>query len=157
MPERFIVAVTYDPKVGYRTTGGPELPVVSALSLGGIRRRVEALMCRMTYTSCCSSTALPGWSGIGGGEVVWAGPTILPGAVDCGAGSSFPAAGCPGGMALMGRTPGQSRRRGGVRRLSSHPDPSLKLTLPWCGPRGPPFHPRRSPRNAPAALFPARA
>ena len=44
MPERLVVAVTYDPAVGYRTTGGPELPVVSALSLGGIRRRVEALM-----------------------------------------------------------------------------------------------------------------
>jgi len=38
MPERLVVAVTYDPAVGYRTTGGPELPVVSALSLGGIRR-----------------------------------------------------------------------------------------------------------------------
>jgi hypothetical protein len=44
MPERLVVAVTYDPAVGYCTTGGPELPVVSALSLGGIRRRVEALM-----------------------------------------------------------------------------------------------------------------
>jgi hypothetical protein len=44
MPERFVVGVTYDPAVGYRTTGCPELPVVSALSLGGIRRRVEALM-----------------------------------------------------------------------------------------------------------------
>jgi hypothetical protein len=44
MPERLVVAVTYDPAVGYRTTGGAELPVVSALSLGGIRRRVEALL-----------------------------------------------------------------------------------------------------------------
>ena len=45
MPERFTVPVTFDPAVGYRTTGGgPELPVVSALSLGGIRRRIGALM-----------------------------------------------------------------------------------------------------------------
>jgi hypothetical protein len=44
MPERLVVAVTYDPAVGYRTTGGPELPVVSAPSLGGLRRRIEALM-----------------------------------------------------------------------------------------------------------------
>jgi hypothetical protein len=44
MSEPLVVAVTYDPAVGYRTTGGPELPVVRALSLGGIRRRVEALM-----------------------------------------------------------------------------------------------------------------
>jgi hypothetical protein len=45
MPERLVIAVTFDPAVGYRTTGGgSELPVVSALSLGGIRRRVEALL-----------------------------------------------------------------------------------------------------------------
>jgi hypothetical protein len=44
MPERIVVAVAYDPKVGYRTTGGPELPVVIALSLGGLRRRIEAAL-----------------------------------------------------------------------------------------------------------------
>jgi hypothetical protein len=44
MPERLVVAVTYDPAVGYRTTGGPELPAVSALSLGGLRRRIEIAM-----------------------------------------------------------------------------------------------------------------
>ena len=44
MPERLVIAVTYDPAVGYRTTGGPELPVVSALSLGGLRRRIEAAL-----------------------------------------------------------------------------------------------------------------
>jgi hypothetical protein len=44
MPERLVVAVTYDPAVRYRTTGGHKLPAVSALSLGGMRRRVEALL-----------------------------------------------------------------------------------------------------------------
>jgi hypothetical protein len=38
---RLVVAVTYDPAVGYRTTGGPEVPAVNALSLAGLRRRIE--------------------------------------------------------------------------------------------------------------------
>jgi hypothetical protein len=42
--DRFEVSVTFDPAKGYVATA-PELRVpVTALSLGGIRRRVEALM-----------------------------------------------------------------------------------------------------------------
>jgi hypothetical protein len=44
MPERLVVAVTFDAERGYIATA-PELrePVV-ALSLGGLRRKVEALL-----------------------------------------------------------------------------------------------------------------
>jgi hypothetical protein len=64
--ERFEVRVSFDERRGY-VASAPELraPVV-ALSLGGLRRRVEVLIlpdevrcCPMRSASCCSSTVSP--------------------------------------------------------------------------------------------------
>src|SRR5260221_14556854 len=63
MHDRFEVSVTFDPAKGYAATA-PELrePVL-ALSLGGVRRRVEARCCCPTIsTSCYSSTCVHGTS-----------------------------------------------------------------------------------------------
>ena len=44
MPDKFSVSVTFTPEKGYIGTA-PELPMqVTALSLGGLRRRIQALM-----------------------------------------------------------------------------------------------------------------
>jgi hypothetical protein len=42
--DRFEVAVTFDPAKGYVGTAAELKAPVTALSLGGIRRRIEALM-----------------------------------------------------------------------------------------------------------------
>jgi hypothetical protein len=44
MPERLIVAVTFDPVKGYVASATDLRQPVMALSLGGIRRRIEALL-----------------------------------------------------------------------------------------------------------------
>ena len=52
------VSVTFDER-GY-IGSAPELRLpVMALSLGGLRRKIEALMMPMTFVSCCSSTDSP--------------------------------------------------------------------------------------------------
>ena len=53
--ERFEVTVTFDSERGY-IASAPELrQPVAALSLGGLRRRIEALL----LPSCCSSMVSP--------------------------------------------------------------------------------------------------
>jgi len=44
MPDKFVVSVTYDPEKGYVATAAELGTPVTALSLGGLRRRIEALM-----------------------------------------------------------------------------------------------------------------
>jgi hypothetical protein len=47
--DRLEVSVTFDPERGY-IGSAPELrQPVTALSLGGLRRRIEALMCKIWY------------------------------------------------------------------------------------------------------------
>ena len=60
--ERLEVSVTFDER-GY-IGSAPELrQAVVALSLGGLRRKIEIAMVPMTFTSCCSSTASPSANG----------------------------------------------------------------------------------------------
>jgi hypothetical protein len=67
---RFEVAVTFDERRGHVGTH-PELRVpVTALSLGGLRRKVEAAMFPRTSSSCSTSTRSPGWSATAGGSAV---------------------------------------------------------------------------------------
>jgi hypothetical protein len=44
MTDRFEVSVTFDPAKGYVATAAELKAPVTALSLGGLRRRIEALM-----------------------------------------------------------------------------------------------------------------
>ena len=62
---RLEVSVTFDER-GY-IGSAPELrqPVV-ALSLGGLRRKIESRCCLMTFASCCSSMVSPSGNVIGG-------------------------------------------------------------------------------------------
>ena len=63
--ERLEVSVTFDER-GY-IGSAPELrSAVTALSLGGLRRKIEALLLPTRSRSCCSSTASPSRSGTGG-------------------------------------------------------------------------------------------
>ena len=63
--ERLEVSVTFDER-GY-IGSAPELRLpVMALSLGGLRRKVEARCCLMTFASCCNSRASPSGNVIGG-------------------------------------------------------------------------------------------
>ena len=66
--ERLEVSVTFDERRGY-VGSAPELrQAVVALSLGGLRRKIEALMLPDEVESCCSSTASPSGNGTGGGR-----------------------------------------------------------------------------------------
>ena len=57
--ERLEVSVTFDERHGY-VASAPELrSAVVALSLGGLRRKIEALLLPAEVESCCSSTASP--------------------------------------------------------------------------------------------------
>ena len=76
---RLEVSVTFDERRGY-VASAPELrQPVTALSLGGIRRRIEARMLPDDVHIVLHLDRAVGWSGIGGGEVVRAGRATLPG------------------------------------------------------------------------------
>ena len=65
--ERLEVSVTFDER-GY-IGSAPELrQAVVALSLGGLRRKIETRCCPPRSRSCCSSTASPSGNGTGGGQ-----------------------------------------------------------------------------------------
>jgi hypothetical protein len=55
MPERLVVAVSFNPVKGYIGSAPDLRQPVTALSLGGLRRRIEC--CPTTSTLCCTSTA----------------------------------------------------------------------------------------------------
>ena len=64
--ERLEVSVTFDER-GY-IGSAPELrQAVVALSLGGLRRKIEIAICLMTFASCCSSMVSRSGNGTGGG------------------------------------------------------------------------------------------
>ena len=61
--ERLEVSVTFDERHGY-IGSAPELrSAVVALSLGGLRRKIETLLLPDDVASCCSSTASPSGNG----------------------------------------------------------------------------------------------
>ena len=61
--ERLEVSVTFDERHGY-VASAPELrSAVVALSLGGLRRKIEIALLPDDVASCCSSTASPSGSG----------------------------------------------------------------------------------------------
>ena len=63
--ERLEVSVTFDER-GY-IGSAPELrSAVVALSLGGLRRKIEVAMLPDDVASCCSSTVSPSGNVIGG-------------------------------------------------------------------------------------------
>ena len=59
--ERLEVSVTYDARHGYVATALELRQPVVALSLGGLRRRIEIAM--LPDDVCCSSTASPSANG----------------------------------------------------------------------------------------------
>ena len=63
--ERLEVSVTFDERHGYIGSARELRSAVVALSLGGLRRKIEAPMGPDEFTSCCSSTAtrprIPSW------------------------------------------------------------------------------------------------
>jgi len=60
------VTVTYDARHGYIATALELRSPVVALSLGGLRRKIEALM--VPDDVRCSTTAAPSGNGTGGGR-----------------------------------------------------------------------------------------
>jgi hypothetical protein len=65
--ERLEVSVTFDER-GYIGSARELRSPVVALSLGGLRRKIEALLLPTRSRSCCSSTASPSGSATGGGR-----------------------------------------------------------------------------------------